>query len=251
MAVSRLRALCLRLFLVFLSLTAALALVTVLLGDLGELQARILATTLTISVASICSMAGAAYLDQGRSRVPGWLGIFSALLGMALMIASIWEWIDLQETWEATLSSVIVAAAIALTLLLRLPKLGSMSWVQVTVGLCIAIFTLQLLTLIWMEIHNDDGFFRALTTVGILVVLQVLAIPILAKLQPREPVSFDDSAPDDSAPDDSVPGTPSGNAAEAPPSDRPPAGVWLRLRPVEDGIYEDDAGHRYRVDRVS
>ena len=239
MAVSRLRALFLRLFLVFLSLTAALALFSVLLGDLGELQARILGTTLTISAASICSMASAAYLDQGRSRILGWLGIFWALLGMALTTASIWEWIDFQETWELTLSSIVLAAAFALALLLRLPKLGSVAWVQVTLGLCIAIFALQLLTLIWQEIQNENGFFRALTAVGVLVVLQVLAIPILAKLQPREEKMVVDASE-------------KGRSVDAPSADESllPGPGPLHLRPIEGGLYEDEAGQRYRVDRV-
>ena len=46
----------LKLFVGFLILTAIIAIISVLSGEFGELQGKILATTLTISMASICSM---------------------------------------------------------------------------------------------------------------------------------------------------------------------------------------------------
>ena len=56
----------LRTFLGFLALTAAVAVVSVLSGDFGETQVKVLLTTLTISAASMCAMACAAFIEKRK-----------------------------------------------------------------------------------------------------------------------------------------------------------------------------------------
>ena len=52
------------LFLGFLVLTALVGIISVLSGEFGEVQFKVLATCLTISAASICSMACAALIEK-------------------------------------------------------------------------------------------------------------------------------------------------------------------------------------------
>jgi hypothetical protein len=52
-----------------LAATAALAIGVLLLGDFGDTEGRLLATTLAISVCGLLALPAAALLEQGRSAV--------------------------------------------------------------------------------------------------------------------------------------------------------------------------------------
>ena len=63
---SEIRKLALKIFIGFLGLTAVIAIISVLAGQFGELQWKILGTTFTISAASICSMSCAAFIEKKK-----------------------------------------------------------------------------------------------------------------------------------------------------------------------------------------
>ena len=69
----------LKVFVGFLSLTAAIAILSVLTGEFGAFQVKVLATTMTISAASICAMSCAAFIEIRRKKVLGTIGIGFAL----------------------------------------------------------------------------------------------------------------------------------------------------------------------------
>ena len=66
---------CLKIFLGFLGLTAVVAIISVLSGDFGELQGKILITCSAVSAASICSMSCAAFIEKKRLVKTGLTGI--------------------------------------------------------------------------------------------------------------------------------------------------------------------------------
>jgi hypothetical protein len=141
-------------FIGFLILTALIAIVSVLTGKFGELQWKILATTLTISAASI-----------------------------VLLIAGMWPEFNIDEYWKTTASCGVLALAFAHAFLLALPDLDPRhKWVQILSPIFIGILTVQIIAAFWGEIENE-WYYRFLALVAIVVGLQTLVIPILMKLR--------------------------------------------------------------------
>ena len=74
-----------------LCITAGLAILALLLGDLGEFEARLLGTTALLSGFSLLSFPGAALLDQGRREVLAWALIALAAASFLLAVSLVWS----------------------------------------------------------------------------------------------------------------------------------------------------------------
>jgi hypothetical protein len=172
----------LRTFLGFLALTAAIAVVSVLGGDFGETQVKVLLTTLTISAASMCAMACAAFIEKRKRRELGLAGISLAIISALLVISGMWAEIDSEGYWKLVLTFVVFAVAFAHAFMLMLPNLSEgHSWFQVLSSVSIAILACQIIFAFWAEV-SDDFYFRLLAVVSIVVALETLTVPILMKL---------------------------------------------------------------------
>ena len=84
---TKLKILSLKVFIGFLGLTAIIAVIAVLRGEFGKLEEKILATSLTISGASICSMSCAAFIDKKKHTLLGLFGIGLSVAAAVLLIA--------------------------------------------------------------------------------------------------------------------------------------------------------------------
>ena len=180
---ARVRKMSLKGFLAFLAATALIAIVSVLSGEFGELQLKILATSLTISAASICSMSCAAFIEKKMSVELGLCGIFLSVCAGALVIIGMWPEIDTPEYWKATITLGVGGIGLAHAFLLNLPELDdSHRWVQRVSSVSIGVLAAQIVVAVWYDI-SDDGYYRLLSVVAIAVGLETLAVPIFLKLR--------------------------------------------------------------------
>lgn len=182
MNIHHLRSWFLKSFVGFLSLTALIAIVSVLAGEFGETQAKILATSFTVSAASICSMACAAFIEKRGGRRLGTAGIGAAALAAALLIAGVWAEVDSEYYWKTVVTAIVVALAIAHTFLLHLPKLADrFDWAQPASAALIGLLGAMVIAAAWGEI-DEEGYYRLLTVVSILVVLFTLLVPVFWRI---------------------------------------------------------------------
>jgi hypothetical protein len=173
----------LRIFIAFLGLTALIAIVSVLRGDFGSFQVKILATCFTISAASIGSMACAAFIEKRKKPGLGLAGIFLSISAAVLVIVGIWPEIESDEYWKTVMTCVTFAVALAHAFLLALPTLDrKQQCVQVASSVSIGVLALLIVAALWGEI-DGEGYFRLLAVVSILVGLETLVVPILMKLR--------------------------------------------------------------------
>lgn len=95
--------------------TAAIAIGTLLVGDFGETEGRVLLTTASVSLYSLLSLAPGVLLEQGRLRPLALAGLGLSGLAFLLALSVIWlHWGDPPEwSWKAYL--VVTAAALAAT----------------------------------------------------------------------------------------------------------------------------------------
>lgn len=185
MTPSDIKRLFLKLFIGFLSLTAAIAIFSVLSGDFGELQLKILATTFSVSAASICAMSCAAFIEKRKRKELGGAGIVLVLIGTALVNGGFWSDVNDDEYWKVTISFIVFALALAHAFLLGLPDLDlKHQWSQTAAFVAIGVLAMQITGAVWGEI-DSEGYYRLLAVVSIVVVLLTLVIPILMKIRTR------------------------------------------------------------------
>tara|TARA_R110002126_G_scaffold41590_20_gene120964 strand:- start:12141 stop:12902 length:762 start_codon:yes stop_codon:yes gene_type:complete len=216
----------LRLFLVFLSLTAGIAMVTVLVGDFGDFEFKILVTTLTISAFSICAMSSFAYLQRGGDTTLASLALVVKSLTAILLIVA--TWFEIDNLTMLKLLGVMSTASVAFThaFLLTLVRLEERQrWVQFLGIALLWLLAALIASALVLEVQ-EEGFYRLLVVVAIAVTLFTLVIPILGRMRKAS-------------------STPSSSRLVAVvPSQR------LILDLGEDGGYRDADGVRYVVRRA-
>jgi hypothetical protein len=205
-------------FILFLSISALFAIVSVVSGEIGEFELKVLATTSVIAAASICALCCSAYSGRTGRIVPGLGGIALAGLAAALLIAGIWAEAHSDEYWKMTaiVGVLAIATAHALTLLaVRLP--AGHAWLRMATT--INIFALAgLITLMIARETTAEGLVKIVAVLSILVALETLVIPILARV---------------------------GRTAR-----REARETLLLTKQDDQGIYRDAQGHLYQVKRL-
>ncbi|ERN43117.1 hypothetical protein KR51_00000050 [Rubidibacter lacunae KORDI 51-2] len=217
-AIERLRKGSLYSFIVFLSVSALLAIFIVLTGGFNWFKFKVLITTSIIAVASICSLCCGAYSTRVRSSFAGVSGIVLAGFSAAMHILATWVDISSEGYWKTAsiLSIYAIAYAHALALLaIRLRP--AHSWLQHATAANIFILATIVAGQILSEADNE-GIFKLIIVLAILVTLETLVIPILWKLAKGTHHSIKEV---------------------------------LSLTRREDGTYEDERGCLYEVKEVS
>jgi len=207
----------LKAFIAFLGLTALVAIICVLSGDFGDLQVKILATSFTISAASICSMSCAAFIEKRKATVIGLIGILLSAAAAVMVFILIWAELNNNTQYRKFLVTLVVLAiAHAHAFLLLLPELGdSRKWIQNASSVSIGTLALLIVVAVWGEIEAE-AYYRILSAVAIIVGLETLVVPILMKLARQD-----------------------GQKGER-----------LVLEKVEGNVYRGPSGKNYRVDEI-
>jgi peptidoglycan/LPS O-acetylase OafA/YrhL len=200
-------------FIGFLSLTAIVGVFSVLTSGFGDTQIKVLATTFTVSAASICAMSCAAFFEKGRAKNLGLIGILFAGIAALLTIVGIWGEISEEPYWKTTISLIVVSVALAHAFLLLMPGLKeNHQWIRKSAIIFIAILALQIIFAVWSE-SDDEWYYRVMAVISIGVVLMTLLVPICSKLGAKE--------------------------------DKPPA--CLVLQKISEGVYTDQSGRKLLV----
>ncbi len=168
------------LFVGCLAVTAAIAIVTVLTGAFSEFVGRVLASSASVSAASVCAMACAAYQERGARPELGAAGV--ALAGMTLAVALVAIWQQSVALVKWVLAMVCWSVAVAHAELLLLPRLAPRHrWIQRAA--VVAIGTLAaLLTWVVFDGDPDEALGRWLAVHSILVALLTLVVPVVWRI---------------------------------------------------------------------
>jgi hypothetical protein len=166
--------------------TAAIAIAVLLLGDFDETEARILATTLGISVASLLALPGAILLEQGRDAALAWLTVGFACAAFVLFEITIWNAWDNETAWKLTGSAAAAAAAStqisAMTTRLHATDRRAVRGAYVAAVWLAAILAGMVVLAVWTEIDSTT-YYRALGALVVLNVFLSLVQPLLRRLR--------------------------------------------------------------------
>ena len=161
-------------------------------------------------------MSCAAFIERRRKTRLGLCGIVFSICAALLLIIGLWPDIDSEVFWKTTGSCGVLALAFAHAFLLLLPELDAgQKWVQRASWISIAVLAILIIVAIWSE-YDSDIYGRVMAVAGIVVGLETLSIPVLLMLK-----------------------KPAGRKGER-----------LVLERVEDDLFEDRDGKRYRLQEI-
>jgi hypothetical protein len=171
---------------VSLSASALLAVWAVLVGEFGDLEIRILLTTLAFGLFSLTGLGAAVRFDRHRFVAVGFGGVAASALALVMSLVGIWgEEVWGNETFLRQLGTAVVLAVtfgyVSLMLLVRPRHAGVSLVLAATVGLATLIAAI-LIWMIWADFQPASGMFRLLGSLGILATLGTLVTPVLNRV---------------------------------------------------------------------
>lgn len=182
-----------RLFLYLLigsvGLSALIGIGVILFGDFGEIEIRVIFTTLTVTVTSIFGLACGAYLETGRAKYLPLAGIVLSIVSALMCFLVIWDLLDDSKTFiKCFVTSTLLAASCAHLSLLSLARLDTrFSWTRIAAIACVVLLDAILLYIIWFEPYGDsDLVYRILGVLGILLASITVVTPVLHWLSHKE-----------------------------------------------------------------
>lgn len=163
------------------AVSALLGIGVILLGDFGELETKILLTTLTVTCTSILGLACGAYLETKRGKVLPLAGIVCAVFSALLWIYLVWQNIVREEYFVRTLFSVtILAVSCALVSLVSLARLDKrFIWSRHAFHAAVWSLTALLLYFSWSEFSQiSELISRAMGVLSITVAALTIVTPV-------------------------------------------------------------------------
>lgn len=173
-----------------LSVTAVIAIGTLLFAEFDDTAGRILATTVLLSLACLLSLSAGVLLDQGRAVPLAWGTIVASGAGFVLAMVVIWgdpgnETLS-RITWTLWVGAGAGAQAATVTALLR-PGASRRLRVLHALSIVLASSLAALIAVgIWTE-PDSDAFARALGALAVAAVLTSLLQPILQRIERPAP----------------------------------------------------------------
>jgi hypothetical protein len=179
-----------------IALSALMGIWAILSGEFGDLQARVLGTTLTVVGTSILGLACGAFLESPRSRTSYALfavplgGIILAVLSALITLWLIWGvtgW-GSEGIYKTLFVFIMFAFALAQLSLLSLARLSKrFRWAIIAAYAAVLGLASIVSFLIIIELRGDDG--TVMRLIGVLAVVDAaltVMIPILHRLSRTE-----------------------------------------------------------------
>ncbi|GAA1941471.1 hypothetical protein [Agromyces allii] len=189
-----------------LSITAVVGIVTLLSGEFGEVQGRVLGTTLLIAGASILALCHLTVVAR-PVRLVGFIGLGASAVVLVIGLVLIWTpWYDNGGGWPAELwrwfgiTSIVAVSLAHANLLLQLSGRRRRAvrialWITLAAIAVVAVLLVIPLLTDW-KIPGDDGetYWRWFGVVAIIDALGTVVLPVVALLVRDQPVQAADAA---------------------------------------------------------
>lgn len=175
-----------------LSISALIGIFLFLFGKFGEIEAKLLITTLTIGFYSLTGLCCSVLYERRKSIPLALSGIMISIIGFLFTILVIWGVINLKNSWKPMTIFIILTISFAHSSLLSLIKSEKrlVNTILLTTIIFIFIVALMLINLVLDEIRMRNGelYYRLLGVFAILDVLGTIIIPILNKVYAINPI---------------------------------------------------------------
>ncbi|MEZ5429297.1 MAG: hypothetical protein R2747_23820 [Pyrinomonadaceae bacterium] len=167
------------------SVSALLGILVILFGNFGELEMRVLLTTLTVTCTSILGLACGAYLETGRGRFLPTAGIALALVSAILWMIAIWTDFRGGEYFIKTvLSTTLLSASCSHLSLISIARLDrKFIWSWYAAQTAVWALTAILLWIIWIRSDVESELIgKMIGVLSIVIAALTLVTPVFHKL---------------------------------------------------------------------
>lgn len=154
-----------------------------IVGNFGELEGKVLATTASVGAAAILALAAAIPWERRRWPPIGLLGLISVAVALTLMLILIWTdaW-SIHRYGETLLTACVLAVALPHIGLLSLARLASgFEWIRYGTIIAIAALGGLITFMIWLKSSNDE-MWRLVGVLAILDACGTIATPVLHRV---------------------------------------------------------------------
>jgi hypothetical protein len=167
--------------------SALLGIWALLSGEFGEIQGKVMGTSLSISGASILAMiAGAAWTRSPYPPLPR-IGMTLGLLGFGLLIVMMWVEARDETAWKSLGTLLLLAGATAHATLLSLARLRpSHAWLFPAAYVSCAAVSLLVLIGMWGEVE-DTTLWRWVGVFSILLCAFTILVPVFQRIGREAP----------------------------------------------------------------
>ncbi len=173
------------------AISALIGIGVILIGDFGELEAKILGTTFTIALTSILGLACGAYLETKRGKILPTAGIVFSIISAILCFILIWaNQTFSEEIFLKILASVVMfAVACSHLSLISIAQLeAKFQWSKITLFICVWLLVAILLYIIWFTPESSsDLIIRIIAVLSIVIAALTIITPIFYKLSSTLP----------------------------------------------------------------
>lgn len=178
------------------SLSALLGIASILFGDFGDFEVRVLLTSLTISAASLCGLSCGAAFEAKRSTGMSCSGMALAVVSALLICVGIWGKFHSEDYWRFTATVAGFAVACGHMCLLLMARLAAkFEWATWAAYACVFGVALIWSIIMWGEI-DDDPIIRIFAVAAILDAAITILIPIFHRLSQGDLDGIEDDAID-------------------------------------------------------
>ena len=168
-------------FIASIAINAILGIWALLVGDFGDTEGKVLATSFLVSAAMLSALVNAPALRRGVLGPVPIIGAATGAAGFALLIALLWADADGDTGFKLVGSLLVVAAAATLAANLALIALAPrFRMVQPVTQLLIAVLAATILVAIWGD-GDGDILGRVIGIESVLVAAATLLIPALSR----------------------------------------------------------------------
>jgi hypothetical protein len=165
--------------------SALIGIGVILFGNFGDLETKILMTTLTVSYASILGLACGAYLETKRGKILPIVGIVMAIVSAILWIILIWYGTIQEDLFvKSLLSTTLLAVSSSHLSLISIARLDKkFLWSRYAAYVSIGFLTAILLGLIWSQPESvSELISRSIGVLSIIVAAMTIITPVFHKL---------------------------------------------------------------------
>ena len=166
-----------------LLVSAALGIFSLLFSSWGGLQIKILLTSITVSCASITSLACSYHIERQLQVITGKTGVVFSLIGAALVSGLIWGEVLEKGMWQTSFTFVTLAVAQAHICLLYIARLSpGYGWAQRWGRVFIYTLALLALSLLWDFAGPRDRM--TLEVLWRIIGVNIIVVTVLTVLTP-------------------------------------------------------------------
>lgn len=165
------------------SLSALLGIWALLAGDFGDTQWKILATTTSVTGASVLAMASATAWGRGDVRWLAPLGAATGVAGFAIVVGGVWVEPTGNEVWWKSAATLIVVAAAAsyAALVARAALTGALRWALWIAYGSDVLLALTVIVVVWAE-SSSDLVGRWIGIVAIVLASSTVLLPVFHRM---------------------------------------------------------------------